>query len=170
MRVGAIDCGTNSIRLLIADIDPATWALRDIVRRMEVVRLGYGVDRTGRLDPERIAATLNMTGSMPSSAASTGCAIRFVGHLGLPRCRAMPPTSSPGSRTPLATWTSRPEVISGGRGGRSSASAARPAICGLAGIPGPISWSISAAGQRNSCSGTERCRRHPLSTDVGCVR
>ena len=57
MRVAAIDCGTNSIRLLIADVD-ADGGLHDLVRRMEIVRLGYGVDRTGVLDPERMAATL----------------------------------------------------------------------------------------------------------------
>jgi len=39
MRVAAIDCGTNSIRLLIAEGE-AGGSLRDIVRRMEVVRLG----------------------------------------------------------------------------------------------------------------------------------
>src|SRR3954467_9020405 len=46
-RVAAIDCGTNSIRLLVADVDGDR--LVDVVRRMEVVRLGEGVDRTGRL-------------------------------------------------------------------------------------------------------------------------
>ena len=46
-RVAAIDCGTNSIRLLVADVDGDR--LVDVVRRMEIVRLGEGVDRTGRL-------------------------------------------------------------------------------------------------------------------------
>lgn len=45
MRVGAIDCGTNSIRLLVADVDGPD--LREVVREMTVVRLGEGVDRTG---------------------------------------------------------------------------------------------------------------------------
>lgn len=45
MRVGAIDCGTNSIRLLVADVDGPH--LREVVREMTVVRLGEGVDRTG---------------------------------------------------------------------------------------------------------------------------
>jgi exopolyphosphatase/guanosine-5'-triphosphate,3'-diphosphate pyrophosphatase len=48
-RVAAVDCGTNSIRLLVADIDPATGAESEIERRMEIVRLGQGVDATGRL-------------------------------------------------------------------------------------------------------------------------
>lgn len=54
-RVAAIDCGTNSIRLLIADIDADT--LTDVERRLEIVRLGQGVDRTGRLAPEAIERT-----------------------------------------------------------------------------------------------------------------
>ena len=45
MRVGAIDCGTNSIRLLVADVDGPH--LEEVVREMTIVRLGEGVDRTG---------------------------------------------------------------------------------------------------------------------------
>ena len=49
-RVAAIDCGTNSIRLLVADVTESfdgTPALRDIYREQRVVRLGKGVDATG---------------------------------------------------------------------------------------------------------------------------
>ncbi|MFD4998820.1 Ppx/GppA phosphatase family protein [Streptomyces buecherae] len=56
-RVAAIDCGTNSIRLLVADIDPATGALHELDRRMTIVRLGQDVDRTGRLAPEALERT-----------------------------------------------------------------------------------------------------------------
>ena len=54
-RVAAIDCGTNSIRLLVADIDGDR--LVDVVRRMEIVRLGQGVDRTGRLSEAGLQRT-----------------------------------------------------------------------------------------------------------------
>jgi exopolyphosphatase/guanosine-5'-triphosphate,3'-diphosphate pyrophosphatase len=54
-RVAAVDCGTNSIRLLVADL--ADGRLTDLVREMRVVRLGQGVDRTGRLAPEALART-----------------------------------------------------------------------------------------------------------------
>ncbi|MFI6107356.1 exopolyphosphatase [Streptomyces sp. NPDC051310] len=56
-RVAAIDCGTNSIRLLVADIDPATGEVTDLDRRMTIVRLGQGVDRTGLLAPEALERT-----------------------------------------------------------------------------------------------------------------
>ncbi|MFB4279245.1 MULTISPECIES: Ppx/GppA phosphatase family protein [unclassified Nonomuraea] len=55
MRVAAIDCGTNSVRLLIADVERDE--LGDVERRMEIVRLGQGVDRTGRLAPEALERT-----------------------------------------------------------------------------------------------------------------
>ena len=54
-RVAAIDCGTNSIRLLVADVDGDR--LVDVVRRMEIVRLGEGVDRTGRLGDAALTRT-----------------------------------------------------------------------------------------------------------------
>ena len=46
MRVGVIDCGTNSIRLLIADIEGTNF--REVTRQMQVVRLGQGVDETNQ--------------------------------------------------------------------------------------------------------------------------
>jgi exopolyphosphatase/guanosine-5'-triphosphate,3'-diphosphate pyrophosphatase len=59
-RVAAIDCGTNSIRLLVADLsvreDGSAW-LRDVHREMRIVRLGQGVDATGVLAPEALART-----------------------------------------------------------------------------------------------------------------
>src|ERR671912_3046733 len=54
-RVAAIDCGTNSIRLLVADVSGD--GLRDVHREMRVVRLGQGVDATGVLAPEAIERT-----------------------------------------------------------------------------------------------------------------
>lgn len=56
MRVAAFDCGTNSIRLLIADIDGNNF--REIYRGMEIVRLGQGVDKTGKFHPDAIERTL----------------------------------------------------------------------------------------------------------------
>ena len=60
-RVAAVDCGTNSIRLLVADVDTGAGTLTDLDRRMEVVRLGQGVDRTGRIAPEALERTLEAT-------------------------------------------------------------------------------------------------------------
>jgi exopolyphosphatase/guanosine-5'-triphosphate,3'-diphosphate pyrophosphatase len=62
MRVGVVDIGTNSTRLLVADVDPTTNAVTELERRSTVTRLGQGVDHTGRLAPEaieRVVATLH---------------------------------------------------------------------------------------------------------------
>ncbi|MFF1529885.1 exopolyphosphatase [Cellulomonas sp. NPDC058312] len=78
-RVAAIDCGTNSIRLLVADVDPDAGTLTDLDRRMEVVRLGQGVDRTGRIAPEAMARTLDATRRYAAICRELGVeAVRFV--------------------------------------------------------------------------------------------
>jgi exopolyphosphatase/guanosine-5'-triphosphate,3'-diphosphate pyrophosphatase len=56
-RVAAIDCGTNSIRLLIADISNGIF--KEVVRSMEVVRLGQGVDKNKSFHPDAIKRTLD---------------------------------------------------------------------------------------------------------------
>ena len=76
MRVAAIDCGTNSIRLLIADIDGANF--REIHREMEIVRLGQGVDKTGQFHPDAIIRTLAAVDKFAIEIAKRGVEkIRF---------------------------------------------------------------------------------------------
>jgi exopolyphosphatase / guanosine-5'-triphosphate,3'-diphosphate pyrophosphatase len=78
-RVAAIDCGTNSLRLLIADIDPARHELTDIERRMEIVRLGQGVDATGRLAPEALERTFRVLADFARLIRDAGTtAVRMV--------------------------------------------------------------------------------------------
>lgn len=55
LRVAGIDCGTNSIRLLICDVDDGR--LRDVHRETRIVRLGQGVDATGQFAADAIART-----------------------------------------------------------------------------------------------------------------
>ncbi|WP_160667170.1 Ppx/GppA phosphatase family protein [Pseudarthrobacter sp. ATCC 49987] len=80
-RVAAVDCGTNSIRLLIADVetDGAAPRLNDVVREMRVVRLGQGVDATGELAQEALdrtfAAAADYAGQIRHHGASK---VRFV--------------------------------------------------------------------------------------------
>ena len=62
MRVAVVDIGTNSTRLLVADVDPQTSAVRELDRRSTVTRLGVGVERTGELSREgmdRVFAALD---------------------------------------------------------------------------------------------------------------
>ena len=83
-RVGAVDCGTNSIRLLVADL-PAAGAtapgapLVDVHREMRVVRLGQGVDATGRIGDEAMARTLAAVRDYAALCRELGVArTRFV--------------------------------------------------------------------------------------------
>ncbi len=78
-RVAALDCGTNSLRLLIADVDPQARTLIDVDRRMEIVRLGQGVDRTGRFAPEAVERTLAVTRFYAALCQEAGVErVRFV--------------------------------------------------------------------------------------------
>jgi exopolyphosphatase / guanosine-5'-triphosphate,3'-diphosphate pyrophosphatase len=77
-RAAAIDCGTNSIRLLVADV-PAEGGHTDLLRRMEVVRLGQGVDATGRLAPEAIERTRKVLAEYAGQARELGAtAVRMA--------------------------------------------------------------------------------------------
>ena len=68
-RVAAIDCGTNSIRLLVADVvrDQGGARLTDLTRQMRIVRLGRGVDRRRGL----AGAAFSCLGASAGAASST---------------------------------------------------------------------------------------------------
>ena len=77
-RVAAIDCGTNSVRLLVADV-AADGSLTEVARRTTITRLGQGVDRTGELAPEALERTLAVAREYAQVIAETGAeATRFV--------------------------------------------------------------------------------------------
>ena len=76
-RVAAIDCGTNTIRLLVAEAhrdDSGRPHLEVLRRRNEIVRLGQGVDRTGLLDPEALERTLAAVASYAADCTELGVA------------------------------------------------------------------------------------------------
>ncbi len=81
-RVAAIDCGTNSIRLLIADLSTDTdgqKTLADVKRTMRVVRLGRGVDATGQFDPKALKRTLEAATDYAHSCREAGVeSVRFI--------------------------------------------------------------------------------------------
>ncbi|MCB0949389.1 MAG: Ppx/GppA family phosphatase [Mycobacterium sp.] len=77
MRVSAVDCGTNSIRLLIADV--TAGRLNDVHREMRIVRLGQGVDATGQFTPDALARTHAALSDYAESMARHGVtAVRMV--------------------------------------------------------------------------------------------
>jgi exopolyphosphatase/guanosine-5'-triphosphate,3'-diphosphate pyrophosphatase len=79
-RVAAVDCGTNSIRLLIAEAGP-DGGLVELDRRTEIVRLGQGVDATGEFHPDALDRTFAATDAYASLIRDAGVPssrIRFV--------------------------------------------------------------------------------------------
>ena len=77
--MAAIDCGTNSLRLLIADVDPVRGTLTDLSRRMEIVRLGQGVDATGRLAADALDRTFRVLADYAHEIESASAeAVRMV--------------------------------------------------------------------------------------------
>lgn len=115
-RVGAIDCGTNSIRLLIAEVrdtgDGGAPELTDVVRRMRIVRLGAGVDATGWLSQEALDRTFAAAEEYARDLAEHGVGPERV------RMVATSATRDAGNRAAFVQGISarlgvEPEVISG---------------------------------------------------------
>jgi exopolyphosphatase / guanosine-5'-triphosphate,3'-diphosphate pyrophosphatase len=79
MRVAVVDIGTNSTRLLIADVDAGERSVRELVRESQVTRLGDGVDAGGSLSDEaaqRVFQTLTeYRAAIDSHGASANLAV-----------------------------------------------------------------------------------------------
>lgn len=176
IRVAAIDCGTNSIRLLIADVDLPAGApavLTDIVREMEVVRLGYGVDRTGRIDPAAMERTLAAARRYADVCAEHGVeAVRFVAT-SASRDAENAGEFVAGVREAFATFGIAPEVISGSEEAELSFTGATGDIV-AAGYPGPYLVCDIGGGStevvRGESTPTGSRVLQSFSADVGCVR
>ena len=78
-RVAAVDCGTNTIKLLVADIDRDAGTQDTLLRELRIVRLGQGVDRTGRLSDEALERAFAACDEFAAVVDSYGVdALRFV--------------------------------------------------------------------------------------------
>jgi exopolyphosphatase/guanosine-5'-triphosphate,3'-diphosphate pyrophosphatase len=166
--VAAIDCGTNSVRLLIADACDGAGAseLVDVVREMRVVRLGQDVDRTGRLAPEAIERT---------RLALTDYAAAVAEH-GVTRLRmvATSATRDAANRAEFvdmvqATLGAEPEVITGAE---EAALSFTGAVNGLPCLAGPFLVADIGGGSTELVlgGGPEPDGLRSYSMDVGCVR
>jgi exopolyphosphatase/guanosine-5'-triphosphate,3'-diphosphate pyrophosphatase len=164
-RVAAIDCGTNSIRMLVADVADGTLA--DVTRRMEIVRLGQAVDRTGRLAPEAIERTRVALADYAGQ----------MRRLGVDRVRMVATSATRDAenrddfrRMVVTTLGAEPEVISGAEEASLSFTGA---VRGLAGTAGPARPPYLVAdiggGSTELVLGTSAVDA-AYSMDVGCVR
>ncbi|WP_053751485.1 Ppx/GppA phosphatase family protein [Streptomyces sp. MMG1533] len=165
-RVAAIDCGTNSIRLLVADADPATGELVDLDRRMTIVRLGQGVDRTGRLAPEALERTF---------AACREYAAVIKEH-GAERLRFVATSASRDAenrdefvRGVLDILGVEPEVITGDQEAEFSFTGATKELTGRHDLAQPYLVVDIGGGSTEFVVGDGQVRA-ARSVDVGCVR
>ncbi|QDC23943.1 Ppx/GppA family phosphatase [Georgenia yuyongxinii] len=167
-RVAAIDCGTNSIRLLIADVGAGAGGaprLTDVVRRMEIVRLGQGVDRSGRLDPVALARTLDAAREYARVCEQHGVErIRFVATSAT-RDAENRQDFVDGVRAALGV---EPEVVSGAEEAALSFAGAASVLDPSA-HPGPYLVVDIGGGSTELVLG-QRQPHAAWSMDVGCVR
>ncbi len=171
VRVGAVDCGTNSIRLLVADVDPSTGALTDLRRRMEIVRLGYGVDRTGMIDPEAMARTLRVAAEYARECRELGAtSVRFVATSASRDARNADEFISGVQAAFDEHWGARvsPEVVSGEEEAALSFAGATGGLAAT-GIPGPYLVVDLGGGSTEFVRGTDAVEQ-ARSVDIGCVR
>ncbi len=166
IRVAAVDCGTNSIRLLVTDLDPQTGAAHELTRRMEIVRLGQGVDATGRLAPEALQRTFAACDDYAAEIRKLGAErIRFVATSAT-RDAANRDEFVAGVRSRLGV---EPEVITGSDEAALSFSGATRAVAGEAGHPTPYLVVDIGGGSTEFVLG-DREVEAARSVDIGCVR
>ena len=162
-RVAAIDCGTNSIRLLVADVDQTARTLVDLDRRMVIVRLGQDVDRTGRLAPEALERTFAACDEYARVIADLGAqTVRFVAT-SASRDASNRDEFVAGVRERLGV---DPEVIPGAE---EAALSFTGAVRGLPTLVAPVVVVDIGGGSTEFVRGTESLES-AWSVNVGCVR
>ncbi|MCH8612134.1 exopolyphosphatase [Arsenicicoccus dermatophilus] len=174
-RVGVVDCGTNSIRLLVADVDPARGTLVDVDRRMDVVRLGEGVDATGRIGEAAVARALGRSREYAERCRELDAdAVRFVATSASRDARNAGDVVA-GVRAAFAQvgYAVEPEVISGAEEASLSFRGATGDLVAR-GVPGPflvvdIGGGSTELVRGDVVDGAARVSA-ARSVDVGCVR
>jgi len=167
-RVGAIDCGTNSIRLLIADVDPDSGMLTDLVRRMEIVRLGHGVDKTGVIAADAMARTLAQAREYATQCSDLDVErVRFVATSASRDARNAQEFVV-GVRHAFAAFGVAPDVVTGHEEASLSFHGATGDLRAK-GIPGPYLMVDLGGGSTEFVRGTDDVQQ-AQSVDVGCVR
>jgi exopolyphosphatase/guanosine-5'-triphosphate,3'-diphosphate pyrophosphatase len=165
MRVAALDCGTNSLRLLVADIDGVT--LTDVVRRMEVVRLGEGVDRTGRLSDAALGRTFAVLDDYAAAIRSFDVARTRMVATSATRDAANRDVFVAGVLDRLGV---EPEVITGDEEAALSFEGATRELRGRRQLATPYLVVDIGGGSTEFVLGDDDGLRAARSVDIGCVR
>ncbi len=170
-RVGAVDCGTNSIRLLVADLHAqadGTPALHEITRQMQIVRLGEGLDATGRISAPALARTLAAAQEYAALCRDAGCeSVRFVAT-SASRDAQNADEFVDGVHQAFGDLDVRPEVVSGQEEAALSFAGATGDLR-AGGAPGPYLVVDIGGGSTELVRGTTAVEA-ARSVDIGCVR
>ncbi|MFF3222488.1 exopolyphosphatase [Nocardia suismassiliense] len=167
-RVAAVDCGTNSIRLLIADV-LADGRLADVHREMRIVRLGQGVDATGSLAPEAIERTRVALADYVALMRETGVGRVRMTATSATRDAANREDFFAMARAELGTVVpgAEAEVITGDEEARLSFAGA---IGELSSEAGPFVVVDLGGGSTELVFGDSDGVQAAYSADIGCVR
>jgi exopolyphosphatase/guanosine-5'-triphosphate,3'-diphosphate pyrophosphatase len=158
MTVGAIDIGTNSVRLLIEDDSGA-----ELERHMQITRLGQGVDVTGSLHPDAIARTVTVLAQYGTLLAKHGVTRMRATATSAARDAKNSETFFDAAERALGT---RPELISGEAEAELSF---RGATAGVSASRAPFLVVDIGGGSTEFVLGTDRPEAL-ISVDMGCVR
>lgn len=166
-RVAAVDCGTNSIRLLVADVG-RDGLLTDVVRRMEIVRLGQDIDRTGMIAPEAMERTLAATRDYAAQCRELGVdRVRFVATSASRDARNAAEFVH-GVHAAFGDFDVVPEVVAGDAEAHLSFAGATGDLQRI-GVPGPYLVVDLGGGSTELVRGTTEVEA-ARSVDVGSVR
>lgn len=161
-RLAAIDCGTNSVRLLVAEVTDGR--LRTVERGLRITRLGQGVDATGRFHPEALARTLDAFTAFAGRLDALGVGTRRVVATSAARDAANSAEFFDGV---LARIGAPAEIISGQEEARLSFTGAVGALRGLA---QPVLVTDIGGGSTELVLGRDAAIAHAVSLDIGSVR
>ena len=161
-RLAAFDVGTNSTRLLVADVDGGE-IVAEHAREMVITRLGKGVDRTGRFDPAALARTLEVLAGYAETCRRLGVARRRLVATSATRDAADRRAFLDGVRDLLGVDA---EVLTGQA---EAATAYRGATATLEGDRPTLVVDIGG-GSTELILGDGRTARAMISLDIGCVR
>ena len=166
-RVAAIDCGTNSIRLLVADVDPERGTLTDVDRRMEIVRLGQGVDTSGRLAPEALDRTMHALSGYAAVITRLDASDVRMAATSAARDAA---NAGEFVRRVTAVLGTAPEVLSGDEEARLSFTGATAELDGVPSAEPAYLVVDIGGGSTEFVLGAAGTVSAAASVDIGCVR
>jgi exopolyphosphatase/guanosine-5'-triphosphate,3'-diphosphate pyrophosphatase len=167
MRVAALDCGTNTLRLLVADLDPEAGRAVDVHRRTTIVRLGQGVDKTRALAEEALERTFATLADYAEVVRATGP--ERIGFVATSAVRDVSNRDAflDGAQALVGV---RPSVISGDEEARLSYEGATRGLADVDASPPLLVVDVGGGSTELVSGAAPSGPSHGTSLDIGSVR